>query len=132
MQRHVGDEFTATVSSVTAFGFFVLLDAYYVEGLVHISSLEDDYYQFVEEQYALVGERTRRRFRLGDPVKVRVARVDVEERKIDFVLIEDSKDKRRLKKATQKGGETANQGALRRDEPLLTHYFGIACVVPPG
>jgi ribonuclease R len=102
MQRHVGDEFTATVSSVTAFGFFVLLDAYYVEGLVHISSLEDDYYQFIEEQYALVGERTRRRFRLGDPVKVRVARVDVEERKIDFVLIEDSKDKRRPKKAAQK------------------------------
>ncbi|HEY0305345.1 MAG TPA: ribonuclease R [Longimicrobiales bacterium] len=103
MQRHVGDEFSATVSSVTAFGFFVLLDAYYVEGLVHMSSLEDDYYQFIEEQYALVGERTRRRFRLGDPVKVRVARVDLEERKIDFVLIEDTKKKRGREKAAQKG-----------------------------
>ncbi|HEY0671063.1 MAG TPA: ribonuclease R [Longimicrobiales bacterium] len=91
MQRHVGDEFTASVSSVTAFGFFVLLDEYFVEGLVHISSLEDDYYQFIEDQYALIGERTRRRFRLGDKVKVQVARVDLEERKIDFVLLEEER-----------------------------------------
>lgn len=95
MQRHVGDEFGGTVSSVTAFGMFVLLDDYYVEGLVHMSSLEDDYYQFIEEQYALVGERTRRRFRLGDRVKVQVARVDIEERKIDFVLVEDPQTKKR-------------------------------------
>lgn len=101
MQRHVGDVFSASVSSVTAFGFFVLLDDYFVEGLVHISSLEDDYYQFIEEQYALVGERTRRRFRLGDRVKVQVARVDLEERKIDFLLLEDESGKRkRARKAT--------------------------------
>jgi ribonuclease R len=102
MQRHVGDEFSATVSSVTAFGFFVLLDDYYVEGLVHMSSLEDDYYQFVEEQYALVGERTRRRFRLGDRVRVRVARVDLEERKIDFVLIEEQQSRKRGRGASGK------------------------------
>jgi ribonuclease R len=125
MQRHVGDEFTATVSSVTAFGFFVLLDAYFVEGLVHISSLDDDYYQFIEEQYALIGERTRRRFRLGDRVKVQVARVDLEERKIDFVLLEDASKKRpakagpkgdpnrRPKKAGQKPPRKSGKGPRR-------------------
>jgi ribonuclease R len=115
MQRHVGDQFSGTVSSVTAFGFFVLLDAYYVEGLVHISSLEDDYYQFMEEQYALVGERTRRRFRLGDAVKVQVARVDLEERKIDFALLEEPGTRKRgarkgTDKTPSKGGRTGKKG----------------------
>jgi ribonuclease R len=88
MERHLGDEFTGTISGVAAFGFFVLLDRYYVEGLVHVSSLEDDYYVFMEEQYALVGEHSRQQFRLGDRVRVQVARVNREERKIDFVLVE--------------------------------------------
>jgi ribonuclease R len=74
-----------------------------VEGLVHVSSLEDDYYQFIEEQYALIGERTRRRFRLGDAVKIRVARVDKEERKIDFMLLDDEAGQRRKKKGRQAG-----------------------------
>ncbi|MFW6201882.1 MAG: ribonuclease R [Gemmatimonadota bacterium] len=88
MERHVGDEFSGTISGVTSFGFFVMIDEIYVEGLVHISSLEDDYYVFLEEQFALVGEHTRRRFRLGETVAVRVAGVDREERKIDFMLVE--------------------------------------------
>ena len=74
------------MSGVTTFGIFVLLDEYYVDGLVHVHSLMDDYYVLREEQYALVGERSGRRFRLGDPVRVRVSRVDRLERKIDFVL----------------------------------------------
>jgi len=86
MRRHLGDEFAGTIASVRAFGFFVLLDAYFVEGLVHVSSLEDDYYLLVEDEYALVGEHGGRRFRLGDRVRVRVAAVDTEERQIDFVL----------------------------------------------
>jgi ribonuclease R len=86
MENHLGDEFSGTVSGVTAFGFFVLLDEYYVEGLVHVNSLMDDYYLLREEEYALVGERTGKRFRLGDPLRVRVSRVDRLERKIDFVL----------------------------------------------
>jgi ribonuclease R len=86
MEQHLGDEFSGTVSGVKAFGFFVLLDEYYVEGLVHVNSLMDDYYDLKEEAYALVGERTGKRFRLGDPVRVRVSRVDRLERKIDFVL----------------------------------------------
>lgn len=90
MERHLGDDFDGTVSGVTSFGFFVLLDRFFVEGLVHVNSLEDDYYLYVEEQYALLGERTRRRFQLGDRVRVQVAAVNREERKIDFALLESS------------------------------------------
>ena len=86
MEKHLGEDFSGTVSGVTAFGIFVLLDEYYVDGLVHVNSLMDDYYRLKEEEYALVGERTGRRFRLGDPVRVTVSRVDRMERKIDFVL----------------------------------------------
>jgi ribonuclease R len=86
MERHLGEEFSGTVSSVTTFGIFVLLDEYYVEGLVHVNSLMDDYYVLREREYALVGERTGRRFRLGDALKVQVSRVNRLERKIDFVL----------------------------------------------
>ncbi len=90
MQRHLGEEFGGTIGSVTAFGCFVLLDDFFVEGLLHVSSLDDDYYVYVENEYALVGERTGRRLRLGDRVRVKVARVDLEERKIDFDLIEEA------------------------------------------
>lgn len=86
MRRHVGDVFEGTISGVTAFGLFVLLDRYFVEGLIHVSALEDDYYVFLEQAYALVGEHRKRRFRLGDRVTVQVAGVNLEERKIDFVL----------------------------------------------
>ena len=86
MRQHVGDVFEGTVSGVTSFGLFVLLDRWFVEGLVHMSSLEDDYYVFLEDQFTLLGEHTRRRFRLGDRLRVQVAGVDLEQRKIDFVL----------------------------------------------
>jgi ribonuclease R len=87
MKRHLGDDFMGTISGVAAFGFFVLLDRYFVEGLVHVSSLGDDYYRFLATSYALVGERSKRRFRLGDRVRVRVSRVNKEDRKIDFTLM---------------------------------------------
>ncbi|MGD2120779.1 MAG: ribonuclease R [Gemmatimonadota bacterium] len=86
MERHLGEDFPGTVSGVTAFGFFVLLDEYYVEGLVHVNSLMDDYYSLKESEYALIGERSGNRFRLGDPVRVIVSRVNRLERKIDFTL----------------------------------------------
>ena len=88
MERHLGDHFAGTIGGVAQFGFFVLLDDFYVEGLVHVSSLEDDYYAFREEQYALVGEHSGQIFRLGDRVRVQVSAVNIEERKIDFVLLE--------------------------------------------
>lgn len=88
MERHLNDEFDGTISGVTSFGFFVLLDQVFVEGLVHVNALGDDYYVFVDEQYALIGENSKRRFRLGDRVRVRVAAVNRAERKIDLMLVE--------------------------------------------
>lgn len=86
MERHLGEEFHGTVSGVVAFGFFVLLDEVFVDGLVHVSSLEDDYYEFQENRFALRGVRKGRTIQLGDRVKVQVSRVDKEERKVDFLL----------------------------------------------
>jgi ribonuclease R len=89
MEQRLGEAFDGTISGVTAFGLFVLLDDYFVEGLVHVSWLTDDYYIFVEEQFALIGERTRRRFQLGDRLRVQVTGVSREERKIDFQLVDE-------------------------------------------
>ena len=86
MERHIGDVFGGTISGVTSYGLFVLLDDVLVEGLVHVSQIEDDYYRFVEEEYALVGELRRRRFRLGDRVSVRVISVKREAQEIDLAL----------------------------------------------
>lgn len=91
MEQRIGEAFDGTISGVTAFGLFVLLDDYFVEGLVHVSWLTDDYYIYVEEQFALIGERTRRRFQLGDRLRVQVSGVSREERKIDFQLAEEPK-----------------------------------------
>jgi ribonuclease R len=87
MERHLGDEFDGHISGVAAFGFFVTLERYFVEGLVHVSGLHDDFYHFQEREYALVGDRRGRRYRLGDRVRVQVARVDKEARHIDFLLL---------------------------------------------
>jgi ribonuclease R len=89
MMDKVGGEFGGVISGVTSFGIFVELAEIYVEGLVHISVLPDDYYQFDPIKHALMGERTGRQFRLGDPVKIKVARVDLDQREIDFVLAEE-------------------------------------------
>ncbi|WP_028308012.1 ribonuclease R [Desulfitibacter alkalitolerans] len=86
MLRHLGEEFTGIISSVTNFGFFVELDNS-VEGLVHVSTLTDDYYYFDDKHLVLIGKHTGETFRIGDSVKVLVAKVNVEERNIDFELI---------------------------------------------
>ncbi len=87
MERHLGDELDGSISGVLAFGFFVTLDAYYVDGLVHVNSLSDDFYRLDEDAHALRGTRGRRRYQLGDRVRVQVARVDKEERHVDFLLV---------------------------------------------
>jgi ribonuclease R len=88
MRDRVGDVFDGTVSSAVAFGIFVALDGVYVEGLVHVSDLGSDYFHFDAAKHHLIGERTAKRYRLGDRVRVRVVRVDIETTKIDFVLEE--------------------------------------------
>ncbi len=90
MRDRVGDVFDGTISSAVAFGIFVALDGVYVEGLVHVSDLGSDYFHFDAAKHQLVGERTAKRYRLGDRVRVRVVRVDIESSKIDFVLEESA------------------------------------------
>lgn len=85
MAQFVGEEFDGIISGVASYGFFVELDNG-VEGLVHVSSMDDDYYQYVEEQYSLIGERMHNVFRLGDPVRVILTKTNPEERTMDFVL----------------------------------------------
>src|SRR5882672_9768515 len=90
MRDRVGEEFEGSVSAVTSFGIFVALDEFYVEGLVHISELGQDYFHFDATRHQLIGDRTRKRFRLADRVKVRIVRADLETSRIDFVLAGDS------------------------------------------
>ena len=85
MQDHVGGVYEGTITGVTAFGLFVMLDQYYVDGLVHISELGRDYYRYEANRHMLLGERTGKRFRLADRIKVKLMRVDLESRKIDLV-----------------------------------------------
>ncbi len=91
LSSRVGEQFDGTVSTVTGFGLFVQLDEMYIEGLIHITSLPNDYYQYEEDHHRLVGEKTGKIFRLGDNLKVKVIRVELNERKIDFELIEKDK-----------------------------------------
>ncbi len=84
MTDKVGGEFTGYITGVTAFGFFVELDEYFVEGLVRLTSLHDDYYSYLEREHALRGEHTGRQFRLGDKVDVILERIDLERRQMDF------------------------------------------------
>lgn len=85
MAGHIGEEFDGVISGVTAFGMFIELENG-VEGLVHISSLMDDYYEFYEDRYALVGSHTRKVYRLGDPVRIEVLQVNIADRNIDFIM----------------------------------------------
>lgn len=86
MQDKLGEEFTGTVAGVTTFGIFVQLDELFVEGLVHITELGQDYFQYDEARHELRGERTGQRYGLTDRIAVKVAKVDLEARKIDLVL----------------------------------------------
>ena len=85
MRDHVGGTFSGSITGVTPFGLFVTLDNYFVDGLVHISELGRDYFQFDAARHQLFGERTGKRWRLADRMTVKLVRVDLETRKIDFV-----------------------------------------------
>src|SRR5258706_170808 len=89
MQDHVGEIFTGTISGVTQFGLFVTLDELHVDGLVHISDLGQDYFQYDAAKHMLRGERTGVKYQLAGRVKVKVVRVNLEQAKIDFVLVDE-------------------------------------------
>lgn len=98
----VGETFEGIISGVTGFGLFVELSGIYVEGLVHISTLPNDYYHFNSMRLTLEGERSKKQYRLGDTIKVKVARVDLDEREIDFVVAEEAGQERTSKKPQKK------------------------------
>jgi ribonuclease R len=87
MQDKIGEVFEGTVAGVTSFGLFVALDGVYVEGLLHVTELGNDYFHYDKARHEMAGERTGVRYRLGDRLTIKVARVDLETTKIDFVLV---------------------------------------------
>jgi len=97
MMDKIGEQFQGIITAVTGFGFFVELDNIYAEGLVHITNLPQDYFHFDAKTHQLLGERTGIRYRLGDKVIIRVARVDLDEKKIDFDLISQPNSKKTRK-----------------------------------
>jgi ribonuclease R len=94
MKDRIGEEYDGIISNVTSFGMFVELDNT-IEGLVHISNIEDDYYQYDEVHHMLIGERLKKTYRIGDNARIRVLNADIANRTIDFVLIEAKGDNKR-------------------------------------
>jgi ribonuclease R len=88
MADKVGDEFEGYVTGVASFGLFIELVEHFVEGLVHVSTMADDYYRLVESAHLLRGENTRKVYRLGDKVRVQVVRVNMEQRQVDLGLVD--------------------------------------------
>ena len=127
----VGEVFPGIITSVTGFGLFVELDDIYVEGLVHVTSLTSDYYHFDPAHHIMRGERTGKHYRLGDKIEVRVVRVDLDEKKIDFELADKvpgeqrqerkKKTRKRRKKKPGEGGQpqvaavASEEGAQGKD-----------------
>lgn len=101
MQDHIGGEFEGVISSVTGFGLFVRLDELFIDGLVHISTLDNDYYQFDLAKQRLIGENSGMIYRLGDPVKIRVEAVSLEQRQVDFSLVYTGRKPRRAGKTAK-------------------------------
>lgn len=116
MQDRVGEEFDGVISAVTSFGFFVELKEVYVEGLVHISQLRDDYYSYDATFHRLQGERTQRRFGIGEPVRIKVAAVNLDERKMDFELLSGGGTGKRSLRERLKEGEIpgVSEGRARK------------------
>jgi len=115
LQKHLGDSFMGVVSTVTQFGLFVELSELYVEGLVHITNLPNDYYEYDQVNQMLIGESTKRTFKVGDKAMVQVARVDLDERKIDFELTNSTENSNHRGKNVQEAG---NEQSGRKSRAL--------------
>ena len=113
LQERLGDQLSGVITAVTRFGVFVELDDLFVEGLVHINSLGQDYFHYDQAQQRLIGERTQAAYHLGDYLQVIVARVDLDERKVDLELANSKAPRRdRLMKKSKKSASkksTANK-----------------------
>jgi ribonuclease R len=127
MLDKVGEEFTGIITAVTGFGFFVELNDIFVEGLVHITNLPQDYFHFDAKSHQLKGERTGTCFRLGDKVNVKVARVDLDEKKIDFDLLglpSSGKKKNSSKKAdkSKKAGKKYKESSKKKSKSKFSKF----------
>jgi len=116
LQKHVGKQYEGIVTSVTSFGMFVQLNDLMIDGLVHVTSLKRDYYQFDSVHHRLIGEKTGRVYQLGDQVTVEVVRVDMDERKIDFDLI-SSVSSRFMEEGKRSATKARAKKATRKDYP---------------
>ena len=114
MQDHLGEEFDGVISSVTGFGFFVRLNDLFIDGLVHISGLANDYYLFDMPKQRLIGENSGMMFRLGDAVKVRVEAVSLEQKQIDFSLISSERKPKRSGKTARTKAKKAEVKAPKK------------------
>jgi ribonuclease R len=117
MADKVGDEFDGYITGVASFGLFVELVEHFVEGLVHVSSMADDYYRLLEPTHTLRGENTRKAYRLGDRVRVRVVRVDQDKRQIELGLVEILDAVR--DDAKRRGSHRGKRGAARTSKPAV-------------
>ncbi|MEX2131022.1 MAG: RNB domain-containing ribonuclease, partial [Pseudohongiellaceae bacterium] len=114
IQGRLGEEFSGTVASVTSFGLFVELDDIYIEGLVHITALDNDYYHFDLARHQLVGERSGKKYSMGDTLRVVVAAVSLDERKIDLTLAGGSA--RTVRKPGDKQGRQQKPGSSQKQK----------------
>ncbi|NBC13229.1 MAG: ribonuclease R [Gammaproteobacteria bacterium] len=112
MRDKLGEEFDGTITSVQGFGIFVELDEIYIDGLVHITALDNDYYHFDPVGHRLTGERTGQVYRLGDRLRVQVAAVNLDERKIDFVLAQSAQQSE--KQAAKGAGKKRSRPSRRK------------------
>ncbi|WP_346353381.1 ribonuclease R [Azotosporobacter soli] len=113
MARFVGETMPGFVSGVTSFGMFVELEIG-IEGMVRLATMDDDYYQYIEDQFCLIGQRTKNVYRLGDAVKVKVYRVSVDDRQIDFLLLKEGHTSRGKAFAPSKKGQGRGRAKLDR------------------
>ena len=129
MADKVGQEFMGTIISITGFGMFIQLPNT-VEGLVHVSMMDDDYYRFDEDHLVMIGERTGKVFRIGQPIKVKLMRADVEEVQIDFSIVEDfakgdkPKDKhhKKIHRQKQHHKSKSSQSTNHQNKPVSKQH----------
>src|SRR3954469_21234470 len=117
MADKVGDEFEGYITGVAAFGLFIELIEHFVEGMVHVSTMADDYYKFLDNAHMLRGENTQKTYRLGDKVKVQVIRVNMEERKIDLGLAEILERVREGERGSRRSRATPKHESRRKQRP---------------
>ena len=116
MHHKIGEKYTGIINTVTDFGLFVELEEYFIEGLIHITALGDDYYRFNEVDRVLFGESNGQRYRAGQKIEVQIARVDLEQRRIDFELVGVKKDRRNNKSKGKHGKSTKSKYSSKKND----------------